>query len=144
MTRQKIFIIVLIILIALVGADYYYLSQKVATKQAGDLENMDQNNYTNSTTTNSIQNKNTVAPTKKQPTSECSPSSANFSCEPVTQGMEMLEPNYYPPKVCGCKPTCPSGQAVIVSQGSGYWSDGSHKGTFTCSSEYPPSSENTN
>lgn len=70
-------------------------------------------------------------------TRACNPSSTNFVCGNITQGIE-AGPNYGPPEVCGCKPaTCPEGQSVIISSDVGYWSDGSAKGIFTCSFEYP-------
>ncbi len=68
--------------------------------------------------------------------STCTLDSSNFVCESVTQGYEP-NPDNPPPRVCGCRPTCPDGQAVLVSQGSGFWPDGSPKGTFVCSAEYP-------
>ena len=61
-----------------------------------------------------------------------------WGCKPVTQGVAP-DPNNPPPTVCGYLPTCSNGQSLVVSQGEGTWTDGSHKGTFTCSSELPPS-----
>ncbi len=67
----------------------------------------------------------------------CSLDSPNFTCGNITMGAEP-GPNYNPPEVCGCKPiSCPAGQSVIISPDVGYWPDGSAKGIFTCSSEYP-------
>ncbi len=61
----------------------------------------------------------------------------SWGCRSITQGE-------YPGEsisVCGCISTCSSGLHLITS-GAGVgeiWPDGSKKGIFECSKEYPPS-----
>ena len=61
-----------------------------------------------------------------------------WGCRPVTQGVTP-DPNNPPLTVCGYLPTCSNGQSLVTSLGEGTWPDGSHKGTFACSFELPPS-----
>jgi hypothetical protein len=64
-----------------------------------------------------------------------------WACREVSQGME-YDPENPPSEVCGCNPaSCPRGQRIITSYDIGTWPDGTGKGTFSCSSEDPPSSE---
>lgn len=64
---------------------------------------------------------------------ECAHSSV-WTCQHVTSGA--YNPDSVP--VCGCAPTCQSGQWWWVSADTGTWPDGSPKGTFQCYSGPPP------
>ena len=60
-----------------------------------------------------------------------------WGCRFVTQG---TAPRPEDPQVCGYIPTCSVREFLFVGLGEGTWSDGSLKGTFTCSSGAPPPS----
>ena len=62
-------------------------------------------------------------------------SSSYFGCRAATSG---VPPNPNTPPVCGCIPECSPEEYVFVSTGSGFWPDGSQKGTFHCTSVPPP------
>ena len=56
-----------------------------------------------------------------------------FGCKTVTQGRE-YNTNNPSPTVCGCFPnSCPSDKYLTINGGEGQWSDGSYKGTYSCS-----------
>jgi len=68
----------------------------------------------------------------------CSLQSSNFICSGVTEGVA-FSPSFPPPIVCGCvTKQCEPGEILITNYEPGTWPDGSQKGSFTCSEEYPP------
>lgn len=65
----------------------------------------------------------------------CAPNKT-YGCQPVTQGGYTDEPA---PTVCGCMPIqCQEGEHLIASMAQGTWPDGSLKGVFNCTEDFPP------
>ncbi|MBX4196676.1 hypothetical protein KW805_03745 [Candidatus Pacearchaeota archaeon] len=61
-----------------------------------------------------------------------------FRCMMTSQGT-LYDPDNPPPTVCGCAPTtCPIGYGLLVGIAEGNWPDGSRKGMFSCTNEWPP------
>jgi hypothetical protein len=84
--------------------------------------------------------KGATSSTKPPPPSwKACPAGRHFGCASRSQGAAP-RPGQQIPQVCGCLPTCPLSQHVLIaSDAGGTWPDGSRKGRFTCSSAGLPS-----
>lgn len=132
--ETKMFLWLIIVILLGVGA-YMALADKYSDDNP--QTEVPDNSSETATSTDETSDSDDPAPVV---TFKTCPAGRAWQCRIVTQGAAP-SPDNPAPTVCGCAPTsCPAGQFLVTSAAEGKWPDGSLKGSFSCSSNLPPSS----
>jgi len=139
----NIFLILAVLAVILVSG-YWVMAKKDVAGDLNNGENGDDisNTATTSDTNSDNSNNDDTDDNDPAPVTSFKSCSADkvWKCQAVTQGAAP-DPQNPAPTVCGCAPvSCTAGQALVVSAAEGKWPDGSLKGSFNCSANMPPSS----